>query len=55
MLLGKVGTQHVKAREHPAASRALLVVNALLGCLHAEVVVDGSEVSKVFRQVIDLV
>lgn len=55
MLLGKVGAQHIKAREHPAAARTALVVNLLLGSLVAEVGVNRAFGSIILGQVVDRV
>ena len=55
VLTGEVGTQHVEAREQPAASRTLLVVDALCGGLHAEVGVQTALLLEVQGQVVNLV
>ena len=55
MSLGEVGTQHVHAAEHPATARALLVVDALCGSLHAEVSVNRTGIGTVLHQVVDTV
>ena len=52
VLLGKVGTQHVQSREHPAAPTRLLVVDALFGRLNAEVSVEVTLIGEVLGQVV---
>ena len=55
MLLGEVGTKHVQPREHPATSTRLLVVNALLGCLDAEVGINVALIGEILGQIVNRV
>ena len=55
MTAGKVAAQHVQSAEHPAASRLLLVGDALLGRLDAEMGVDGAGQLRIAGQVVDAV
>ena len=55
MPFGKVGTQHVEAREHPAGATALLVVYALLGRLDAEIGVYRTLTGMVLNQIVNVV
>ena len=50
---GKVGSQHIEAGEEPATPRTLLVMDALLGRLYAEVGVYRALVGIVLGQVVD--
>ena len=55
MFFDGFGTQHIHAREHPAAPRRRLVCDGLGGHLVGEVVVEGGAVVEVLRQLVDVV
>ena len=53
VLPGELGAQHVQTGEEPAASRALLVLYALLRRLYAEVGVHRPGIAEIARQIVN--